>query len=126
MQKLSLIRNDPWLEPFSQRINDRHLQAIRKEQELTRNIPTLKEFASGHLYFGLHRKPDSWIFREWAPNAEKIFLVGDFSNWEERPENLLEKKDNGTWEIMLSSDRLHHENTDKVYRQILQVLPLHF
>ena len=110
MQKLSLIRNDPWLEPFSQRINDRHLQAIRKEQELTRNIPTLKEFASGHLYFGLHREPDSWIFREWAPYAEKIFLVGDFSNWEERPENLLEKKDNGTWEIMLPSDRLHHES----------------
>jgi 1,4-alpha-glucan branching enzyme len=110
MQKLSLIRNDPWLEPYSQRINDRYLRAIRKEQELTRNIPALKEFASGHLYFGLHRKPDSWIFREWAPNAEKIFLIGDFSNWEERHENMLEKKDNGIWEIIMPSDRLHHES----------------
>jgi 1,4-alpha-glucan branching enzyme len=110
MQKLAIIQNDPWLEPYSQKINDRHVRAIRKEQELTRDFPTLKEFASGHLYFGLHRKHDSWIFREWAPNAEKIFLIGDFSNWEERPEYLLEKEENGIWEIILPVERLHHGN----------------
>jgi 1,4-alpha-glucan branching enzyme len=108
MQKLGLIRNDPWLEPFSQRINDRHYRAIRKEQELLRHFPDLKEFASGHLYFGLHRSQDTWIFREWAPNAEKIFLIGDFSNWEERNEYLLEKKEYGVWEIILPPEKLHH------------------
>jgi 1,4-alpha-glucan branching enzyme len=108
MQKLGLIRNDPWLEPFSQRINDRYYRAIRKEQELIRHFPNLKEFASGHLYFGLHRSQDSWIFREWAPNAENIFLIGDFSNWEERNEYLLEKKEHGVWEIILPVEKLHH------------------
>jgi len=86
------------------------MRAIRKEQELTRDIPTLKDFASGHLYFGLHRNPDSWVFREWAPNAEKIYLVGDFSNWEERPENMLVKKEHGTWEIIMPLERLSHGN----------------
>jgi len=114
MQKLNIIRNDPWLEPYSQRINDRHFRAIQKEKELTRDIPSLKEFASGHLYFGLHRQPDSWIFREWSPNAEKIYLVGNFSNWEERAENLFEKKGNGIWEIILPLGRLKHEDLYKL------------
>jgi 1,4-alpha-glucan branching enzyme len=108
MQKLALIRNDPWLEPYSQRINDRYQRALSKEKELTKDFPDLKEFASGHLYFGLHRTHDSWIFREWAPNAVKIFLIGDFSHWQERDENLLEKIENGVWEIILPIERLTH------------------
>jgi 1,4-alpha-glucan branching enzyme len=110
MQKLFLIRNDPWLEPYAQRINDRYQRALNKEKELTIEFPSLKEFASGHLYFGLHRTNDTWIFREWAPNAIRIYLIGEFSGWQERDENMLEKKENGVWEIRLPIDRLNHGN----------------
>jgi 1,4-alpha-glucan branching enzyme len=108
MQKLAIIRNDPWLEPYTQRINDWYWRAIHKEKDLINGNLTLKDFASGHLYFGLHRDRDSWVFREWAPNAEKIFLIGDFSNWEERAENMLKKKNNGIWEIILPLEKMHH------------------
>lgn len=110
MQKLALIRNDPWLEPYARCINDRYHHALGKEKELTKEFFSLKEFASGHLYFGLHRTEDSWILREWAPNAIKIFLVGEFSGWQEREENLFEKKENGVWELRLPIERLSHGN----------------
>lgn len=106
--KLNIVRNDPWLEPFSGRISDRHNRALRKESELTGEKLNLREFASGHLYFGMHREPNGWIFREWAPNAEKIYLVGEFTDWEELPDFLLEKKEHGNWEIRLPPDRLRH------------------
>ncbi len=57
--KLNIIRNDPWLEPFPGRITDRHERAIRKQKELIGHHPNLIEFASGHLFFGMHREANS-------------------------------------------------------------------
>ncbi len=52
-QKLKLIQDDPWLEPYEGAINGRHQHAIDKEKELTGNgKKTLSDFASGYLYFG--------------------------------------------------------------------------
>ena len=58
---------------------------LLKEQHLVGN-GRLTEFAMGHYYYGLHRNSDGWVFREWAPNAENIFLTGIFSGWKEKPE----------------------------------------
>lgn len=33
-------------------------------------------------YFGAHPQKEGVRFRVYAPNAEKIELVGDFNNWE--------------------------------------------
>ena len=67
---LNLIKNDPWLEPFADAITGRHQYVLNKEAELTnKGKQTLSDFASGYLYFGLHRTAKGWTFREWAPNA---------------------------------------------------------
>ncbi|KPK88075.1 MAG: 1,4-alpha-glucan branching protein [Bacteroides sp. SM23_62_1] len=108
--KLNIVRNDPWLEPFSRRISDRHERAMHKESELVGKATSLKDFASGHLFFGMHRETDGWIFREWAPNAEKIYLIGEFNNWDETPDYMMEKKGYGNWEIKLPLDKLKHGN----------------
>ena len=81
---IGLVRDDSWLEPFEQAIRGRHDHALWKIAQLTRNgKKTLSDFASGHLYFGLHKLAKGWVFREWAPNATEIYLVGDFNNWQE-------------------------------------------
>jgi len=109
-QKLQLIQDDPWLEPYEGAINGRHQHALDKEKELTGNGKhTLSDFASGYLYFGLHRTDKGWTFREWAPNATDIYLVGDFNNWEERKEYKLKRiKDSGNWEIKLKPEAIKH------------------
>ena len=82
MRHIGLVKNDPWLEPYEEIIRNRHEHAEWKINELTRNgKTTLKDFASGHNYFGLHKAEDGWVFREWAPNASEIFLIGDFNKW---------------------------------------------
>ena len=72
-EKLNIIKNDPWLEPYEAAITGRYQRVIDKEKELV-GKKSLAEFASGHLYFGLHRldKKAGWVFREWAPNATAI------------------------------------------------------
>ena len=114
--KLRLVKNDPWLDPFEKAINGRHQHALDKMKELTNNgRKTLSEFASGHLYFGLHRTDKGWVFREWAPNATEIYLVGDFNGWQEKPEFRLKRvRNTGNWEIKLKPDVLKHGDLYKL------------
>ncbi|MEG2149894.1 MAG: alpha amylase C-terminal domain-containing protein [Bacteroidaceae bacterium] len=112
---LNLIKNDPWLEPFEAAINGRYQYALDKEAELTNGAKkTLSDFASGHLYFGLHRTSRGWTFREWAPNATHVYLIGTFNNWEEREEYALTRIENGNWEINISLDAMHHGDLFKL------------
>ena len=106
MKKLAIYRTDPWLEPYADAIEGRHQDAIRKEAELTSRCHSLKDFANAHQYFGLHKQGDWWVFREWAPNATQIYLVGDFSDWEEKPAFSLKPLKGGVWEIHLPADSI--------------------
>ena len=58
-------------------------------------------------YLGMHREGDFLIFRTWAPNAEKAFLVGSFNEWSETHEmhRITEK---GVWEIKINADLVHN------------------
>ena len=111
---LPIIKNDPWLKPFAACINGRHEDAIRKEQELTGG-GALTDFANAHHYFGLHRSADGgWTLREWAPNATAIYLIGSFNGWQEMPAFSMRRVDNGSWEILLGRDMIHHGDLYKL------------
>ena len=106
---LKLLKNDPWLQPYAEAIEGRHEQARRKLNELTNGGKrTLSDFASGHLYFGLHRSARQWVLREWAPNATDIFLVGDCNNWQESEDYRMKRLENGVWELKLPAKMLQH------------------
>ena len=105
---LAIYRDDPWLEPYREAIDGRHQDVIRKEADLTAHSHTLKDFANAYRYFGLHKQGDWWVFREWAPNATAIYLVGDFNNWEESAEFSLKPVGHGNWEIHLPADTVRH------------------
>ena len=36
-----------------------------------------------HTFMGCHMRGERYEFRVWAPNADKVFLVGDFNGWSE-------------------------------------------
>lgn len=106
---LKLIKNDPWLEPFEEAIEGRHTYIKSKEKELTGDGKmSLSDFADGYLYFGLHKTDKTWVFREWAPNATEIYLIGTFNNWQKQDKFRLKRKDNGEWEIELPLGLLKH------------------
>lgn len=104
------LNDDPWLDPYRDAIKHRAYRLYEREEHLTKySTQSLADFASGHEYFGIHKKENNWIFREWAPNANKIFIVGTFSNWNELPEFSLKKKDDsGQWEIKIPQNRISH------------------
>ncbi len=106
---LNLIERDGYLAPYTLEIDGRYRYFLQREKELTKNgRQTLSDFASGYLYFGLHKTSTGWVFREWAPNATRIVLIGDFSNWEELPEYELKALPGGVWEKKMPRKALVH------------------
>ena len=63
-------------------------------------------------YLGVHKTDGGYVFRVWAPNADKIFLAGDFNDWgEDAP---LERiSEGGVWEITLGNDQINAGNKYK-------------
>lgn len=115
-QTLQIIKSDPLLEPFANAIQGRYDYFQTVEKKLTGGKATLSEFASGYLYFGLHFKGNTWIFREWAPNATAIYLIGDFNNWSKNEKYRLNRINNeGVWQIDLPADALQHEQYYKLW-----------
>jgi 1,4-alpha-glucan branching enzyme len=115
MNKPQIVLNDPGLEPFSQQIIKRYKNTLKKEKELLHNVKTLSDFATGYMYFGLHRTQNGWIFREWAPNAEEIYLIGDFSDWKRTPQFRLNPTSNGNWELELPKNAIHHQQKFRLW-----------
>ena len=111
---LNILKNDPWLEPYASAIIGRHNDAVNKELELCGPDGKLESFANAHNYFGLHRTADGWVFREWAPNATAITLIGDFSKWKELKKYALKPKKNGVWELKLKGDAISHGDLYKM------------
>ncbi|NLI99610.1 MAG: 1,4-alpha-glucan-branching enzyme [Bacteroidales bacterium] len=113
---LGIIRNDPWLAPYTKAIEGRHRYYRKRLSDLTKDGEvTLSEFATGYLYFGLHKTADGWVLREWAPNATEIFLVGTFNNWQRLEAYRFKRKDNGVWEVKIPLDRIHHQDLYKLH-----------
>jgi 1,4-alpha-glucan branching enzyme len=115
MQLLHLIENDPWLAPYGAAIEGRYRRYLAKERELTGDgRQTLSEFASGYLYFGLHRTGEGWVFREWAPNATAIYLTGDFNGWQKSESYRLNRLEHGNWEIVMEEGMMAHGDLFKL------------
>ena len=95
-----MIHLDPYLEPYEKNIRMRLAKHAAMHRKLLPGGGRLREFANGHLYYGIHRTPLGWVYREWAPQARALHLIGDFNDWN-RISHPLKKLDNGNWEIVL-------------------------
>ena len=118
MESLNLIKNDPWLAPYEEAIQGRFDYVREREKNLTNNGKhTLSDLASGYLYFGLQKSGKEWIFREWAPHATAIYIIGTCNGWQKKEEYRLQRIENGVWEIKLPLDKLHHLDLFKLWME---------
>ena len=113
---LPLIQDDPWLGPYELDINKRLDRFNERLLLIEKETGSLASFAEAYQYFGLHYDSlnAEWVYREWAPKAKKLSLIGDFNNWN-RDSHLLQKLPNGNWEIRLESAELTHGDLYKVH-----------
>ena len=103
-----ILTLDPLLKPYAADVALRMERNATVRKQLLGDSAALSAFANGYLYYGFHRTQAGWVFREWAPGADAIHLIGDFNDWN-RASHPLRRLDGGVWEIELSgADALKH------------------
>ncbi len=118
--KLALIQDDPWLEPYEREIYERYDRYRKRLTEIMESHGSLLNFAHVHQYLGFNydEEKKGWWYREWAPAAYGLFLVGDFNQWD-RSAHPLQKNERGIWEIFLPDaeyrDSFTHGSLVKVH-----------
>ena len=95
-----IFRADPRLKEFEKDFDLRRELYQQKLDSLLQPGQTLEAFASGYDYFGFHQTDNGWVYREWAPGADEMYLTGDFCGWDRRccP---MQRLDGGVWEVHL-------------------------
>ncbi|MBQ2948732.1 MAG: alpha amylase C-terminal domain-containing protein [Clostridia bacterium] len=112
--KLRILELDPSLGAFEGDLNARMERYKNKKKELLGKGKKLSDFANGHHHFGFHKTKTGWVYREWAPAAKALHLIGDFNDWN-RESHPLTSKGDGTWEIEIKGVRtLKHLSRVKV------------
>ena len=109
-----IYETDPYLKPFKKQIDKRH-QLIQAAFDKIAVDGSLSAGINNHLYYGLHRENDEWVFREWAPNANRIYLIGEFNNWKRTSSYELKPVGNGNWEIRINSMFIHDGQLYKLF-----------
>ena len=119
--KYKILNIDPYLRPYEKDIDLRMDNYEKFKDKLLgapgSSRPTLSAFANGHLYFGFHKsiEHNGWYFREWAQNADEIFLIGEFNGWNRSSHKLNKTATPGVWEIFIPGlDSLPHGSKVKI------------
>jgi 1,4-alpha-glucan branching enzyme len=117
-----LVRIDPWLARYEPALRDRYAHYKYALSKLDKTGGLLGEVSQGHHYFGFNRgelfgKQGVW-YREWAPNALQLRLIGDFNDWD-RMGHPMVRDQFGVWSLFLPDDkfaaRLVHGSKVKVH-----------
>ena len=109
MKNTPHLLDDPYLQPYAEAIRGRVARADWRAKELSRNAASLADFASAHEYYGLHKGRTRWTFREWAPHATSMWLVGDFSDWKINPKFEVRRiEGSDVWEAKIPLKEIRH------------------
>ena len=106
---MARLLDDEYLKPYESAIRGRAEHAFARASELTGGRTPLAEWAAAHEYYGLHRTRRGWVFREWAPHATSMWLVGDFSDWKTDPRfECIRRPGTDVWEAKIPLKLIGH------------------
>ena len=117
---LALVQDDPWLAPYQHDLQLRLDRYHEVRSAIEAGAGSLRQYAQAYQYFGFNydKQAKGWYYREWAPRADQLYLIGDFNGWDRRS-HPLKRIDGGVWEIFMPdaeyANKLTHESLVKVH-----------
>ena len=117
-----LVELDPGLEPYREHLAARQQRFDDAVAALEKQGGLLGPVSQRHRYLGFTRGErdgaPGWWYREWAPGAKALHLIGDLNGWD-RGADPLEADEAGIWHRFLpdgpEGPALGHESRVKVH-----------
>ncbi|KAM6496062.1 Glycoside hydrolase superfamily [Amanita muscaria] len=101
LEEKTVLDVDGWLKPNVPAILHRYDLYRRWKDTIEAQEGGYENFTKGYLRFGLNVNDSGEItYREWAPNAQEAYLIGDFNEWN-RTSHPMIKDQYGIWTIVL-------------------------
>ena len=99
---LALVVTDPGLAPYEAVLRARQARLAARLAEIELHHGSLLNYATVHFEQGLYHDAGrgGYVYREWAPGAAGLALVGDFNFWDGAAD-LLHRLEYGVWEVFL-------------------------
>ncbi len=125
-KKLKIFEIDPYLLPYERDIALRMELYNLKRAELIGKKGNIVDFADGYKYFGFHKEGQLWVYREWAPAADALFLCGDFNDWNTNSHPMT-RLENGVFEIYVEGIKVGQKVQTIVWHggNMLRRIPLY-
>jgi len=100
-----LIAHDSWLTPYADSLRHRYARYKQVRAEIiAQEQCSLADFALGHRRFGFnagnHNGVNGVWYREWAPNANGLSLIGDFNGWDQS-RHVMTRDSFGVWSVFV-------------------------
>lgn len=108
---------DSWLAPFTKAILERQQLLDWRKKEIRHKYGNWENVTGQASCLGLvyDKASNTWIYREWAPSAKRLWLIGDFNDWNRETHPMVPLERGGIWEIRLPGDVLKHGQRYKVH-----------
>ena len=100
MQVPQVVKDDGWLEPYSDVIRYRQERFQHATNLIEESWGSLRRFAGLHEHWGLQVEEQFWVHREWLPSAQAVSFVGEFNDWDGQ-RYPLQKQESGMWEVRI-------------------------
>ncbi|KAK0173921.1 hypothetical protein PV328_007057 [Microctonus aethiopoides] len=98
----TLLARDPYLKQYENDIRTRYGIFKSYLDKIDAGDGNLDNFSRGYEKFGIIIDENNRVtVREWAPGAHKLYLTGDFNNWN-RTNTPFTKLEFGKWELILN------------------------
>ena len=97
-----IIHYDPYLSPYEKQLSER-TENFKKTKKKLSPKNSLSDFAQGYKYFGFHYDNGRWIYREWAPGADRMYFTGDFCGWDIKAYPMM-RLENGVFEVVVEKN----------------------
>ncbi|MBR5048023.1 MAG: 1,4-alpha-glucan branching enzyme, partial [Eubacterium sp.] len=68
-------------------------------------------------YFGVHPADEGFVFRLYAPRAEKVELIGDFNNWEGSGHEMVQDGLSGIWSVTVKESSVGQLYKYRIYQE---------
>ncbi|XP_030648584.1 1,4-alpha-glucan-branching enzyme [Chanos chanos] len=113
------LQKDPYLRPYEGDVRRRYRLFEERLAQLEEAEGDFDQFTRSYQSFGVHRKSNNGLlFKEWAPEAQALYLTGDFNSWD-KLSHPFTKKEFGKWELYLppkhdKSPAIKHESKLKL------------
>ncbi|MBQ0006800.1 MAG: alpha amylase C-terminal domain-containing protein [Alistipes sp.] len=99
---------DSYLAPYVGILRHRYESLMLSKEEMAGYGRGLSDSANNHLFYCAHLENGMMVFREWAPNATAIYLLGDCNGWRKDEDFRFGNIGNGNWELRVRENLLPH------------------